>query len=375
MKKEFYKPTGKGEAITYGHLLRGLKANYDFFHSPDALRTTIQYATEVGKELMRVNPSVQMVSGDGFPYYMARLDSPPVPVPEIHRFNQEEVTYYEGLVMSDDDFGDGSKLQSLTELRQTYPSAGTRDRYGVEKAGKQKNAPLVDLEQALPLSKHVDKGDMEVDSHEWPCPHCVATNNLPNLRDPCGPCNLTSFKPRDILRAFHDVDIQVIVDGNAEDEVGNIRSTLHAMGVPCNDESLEAVIRGAGQLFPVDVTVMSRIDYLNGLALLREPGDWDAVRVDAIKLWLKDEKKRWTLGRDFVFSMEPLVARSVETDVLAAFLQTRRDFLTVHPLEDVLNQLSLLPRSHGRMMQSPEIRNGVIRHLQSGDAPFLTTAY
>lgn len=360
-------------AVSYGDVVDALDRNLAFFHSPESIAQTIEYAKRVGALVMGGIDSVRMVSGDGFPYYVARLPEPLAPVPEIGRFNTEQREHHSQHVFTVEEYGGGATLVSLDSLRKERPAVGQSNKYGLEKLGITASADEGSSRTTpVSLAAHRREGRIVLESDLLPCPDCIATNDFSNLRDACGPCELTPFKPRDVLRVLNDVDMQVVTDEDPEEISAYIRELIHEAGAPCNDESLEFVLRQAGIDFPVDMTVIRTDELLDGLSRLREPSDWAAVTVEGLKLWLRDEPKRWTLGRDFVFSMEPLLTRAADTEVVDAFLETKRAFLKAHDPGVVLKEVANMPRAHGRLMQSPKVREGVWLHLTGQDAPFLS---
>src|SRR5256885_13232670 len=85
--------------ITYSELVAGIAKNREYFLSPDAVADTINYGKYVGEILLRNIPEAMVVFGDGFPYYVARIDNTPAPIQEIGRFQEEQVPFYAGKVV------------------------------------------------------------------------------------------------------------------------------------------------------------------------------------------------------------------------------------------------------------------------------------
>lgn len=64
----------------------------------------------------------------------------------------------------------------------------------------------------------------------WPCANCQVVNKLPNLTDQCNPCELVSFKPRDLFRVLPDMDALAVFQGTSEELEGKVQEVLLSEG-------------------------------------------------------------------------------------------------------------------------------------------------
>ncbi len=351
--------------VTHADVLRALQETQLFFSSPESIPTTIKNAQQTAELIMRNLPDVKLVLADGYPFYICRIDDPTIPVSEIGRFQEEMIPFYEGLVYTQEQYNLNGHPISIHELRERgLFSAGEEDPYGREKAGTEL-AQATEVEQTV--AEWIQSGAIADGSQIWPCPSHIVQANLPNLRDACRPCTQTSMKPRNVLRVMHDADLQMIVSGDPLTQGKLIREVLHDHGIACNDESLNYVMRNAGKTFPVDVAVIEEEAFSTALEQTME-ADWIQTKVPAVKLWLRDEQYNWPLGINLGLSMELVGAQN--STLQQRYAEQFRRFCQTHDPEDVIAQLSQLPRVYHRMLQSTDVQRNIhTRHRKAG-TPF-----
>lgn len=65
---------------------------------------------------------------------------------------------------------------------------------------------------------------------KWVCIACQRTTDLPDLKTTCKPCDLSTVKPRDVLKIIPDLDYWVIVDEVSPSTLAEIEERSHRAG-------------------------------------------------------------------------------------------------------------------------------------------------
>jgi hypothetical protein len=350
-------------SITYGELIDKMRQNLIFFSSESSISKTIRYALQVSSNLIKKFTNISMITGDGFPYYVAYLRNPTLPVSEIKRFHEELIQFYSDKTVSNEFYErNKEKYFSINELRLTgFKSIGRDDPYELEKYHT--SEAEIDIHIKRKLRKWYELNYFMLNNDNWSYVRCLESDEHKAYGDKCPLCAKSLFKPRNILRLFHDLDIQVIIDGNIDELAQEIREYLIQCGYYNSSSDIERTLSEVGTTFPLDLTLISRNEFIKGLGvILQSTTPIDEV-LNVIKLWGKNESTIWPVGINIHYSLEPLLVQ--EIPLYNALLSTKNELVRKHGIINIMKNLQRLPRAHGRILLDENALEGITIRLLS----------
>lgn len=201
------------------------------------------------------------------------------------------------------------------------------------------------LEKARKISGEVGE------DYVWPCPSCVDSNGLPNLRDRCNPCTETPMKPRDVYETLLDMDFFIVVDGQVPDVENDVWETCARHGYhPSERVMREAVMDFPGKLC-VDMNIVSASDFDRALWKFANSGDeWIKQQEEARILWLKPETRTWYFGMDM--GLTTGIAGWRNPADLTRFYDALRTFKSSHTYDQFMTGMANAPKSRVRRLVS-----------------------
>ncbi len=347
-------------SITYRQLIGKMKANLLFFSSKYAISKTIDYARTVARFLVNTYPEVALVSGDGFPYYIAYLKNPKLPVAEIKRFHNELIEFYSNKMVTREFYlRNKRKRFTINELRLAgFQSLGREDPYELEKYRIPE--PEINIHIEKRLSTWYKENLFVLDSDKWSYLSCLNTPIHKQFGDECPACDKLLFKPRNILRLFHDLDIQIIVKCDIN-VAAKIREGLSTNGFYSSSSDIERTLNEVGSTFPLDTTIIPYNTFLNGLKNILQSEHPVLEKINVTKLWAKNISITWPIGINLAFSLEPL---EIKDDELFEILEkTKNGFIKKYGLINIIHSLQKLPRAHGRILLDENALEGITLRL------------
>ncbi len=200
----------------------------------------------------------------------------------------------------------------------------------------------------------------------WPCPSCVEANDHKNLRDPCGQCSLTEFKPHDIFETMPDADVVVIVNKDPTKVEADIWSIADSLGYRPPEANLRNAIRTFPQTVPADINIIALDHLLEQLYDFGASGkDWVNQRAEARILWLKPETRSLWFGLDMLLSFTGVAYKSQR--LIEQLNMSRASFRRDHgELDSVLEEIRYATPALGNTDHLARIRrlifNGAVRY-------------
>lgn len=233
--------------------------------------------------------------------------------------------------------------------------------YAVDNSGKPIAVP--EIASFLDLTKKQIDAHVRENPEGWRCPACQARNLLPDLKTRCKPCDLVSFKPRDLFKALPDIDLIVLVKKGGPELEQLVEALVNELGYQQSDtdilrslietrETLRAIQEGSqpeGKV-PIDIHIWTVADYevslealVSGEKSISQPTrslhmDWED---NLINFWF-----------DFIFSLTPLMS---DSDFSKKLDSIRYQILSLHSFEDFVEILKTMSSRAHRLLQSEEV--------------------
>jgi hypothetical protein len=216
----------------------------------------------------------------------------------------------------------------------------------------------------------------------WPCAKCQVDSKLPDLKTFCKPCEIVSYKPRDLFKALPDVDFWVVVDELTPEVEAQVGDSLQSAGFFTSDEDIkaaldstvsvmEAVARGKvpEDRLPADLHIVTKPQLLEAMSgvetMLADPrlGNVVPILPRSLRTVWQQPDKPYNFAKDFLFSMTP----SGWTDEsLMAALDNARRAARVTLDGQVVEAVSAMEPKEARIIEStPAIRRVVEERVAS----------
>lgn len=272
------------------------------------------------------------------------------PKPEVVQYLKDEAQQLAALFLREIPgcvavFGTGYPFYSVDQTGQTFQVAEI--------------GAFIDVVRAK-LQMH-----MEQHPQGWSCPACQRVNKLPNLKTFCKPCDLTPLKPRDMLMAIPDLDIEIVVDSPsvATEALAETIANEHGYLQSDNDilrallesnTALHAIAEGreTNAKVPIDLHIWDKQAFEQSMQLVAQ--GQDTIQLIARSLHATWEDNPFDFWFDFLFSLTDVAIADAE---LAQRLQEARSaFARQEKIEDVLLGLSKRSPRAERLMQEQAIR-------------------
>lgn len=148
----------------------------------------------------------------------------------------------------------------------------------------------------------------------WACLVCEQSKILPDFKTECKPCQNTELKPRTIMKALPDLDIELVCDDPTPSILASIKTVVENAGFYSSDVSIKKTMDLTFQflsqvnsqsptpphkipMLPIDLHVWKHHDLMDSLdSIIQSKGRNSNVIIPTISLhkeWEKDEINLW----------------------------------------------------------------------------------
>jgi hypothetical protein len=201
----------------------------------------------------------------------------------------------------------------------------------------------------------------------WPCASCQRDNDLPNLKSVCKPCEIVTYKPRDLFKVLPDTDFWVIVDELSTDVERDVEARVLAEGFYSSDrdiktslettvDALEALRQGEipEQRVPLDLHVVTTDELLACIAAVPEEIGRDDepgfIPISPRSLHIGWERTDYPYNflKDYLFSLTPSGWRHEQ---LIEELNSTRSQAKVLLKGSVINRVAALASKEARQLR------------------------
>lgn len=301
------------------------------YAAPDAGVPLHEKAVSAARFIQRsLADDVAGVFGTGYPFYASGPGTPPPP--SVRSYFDQQATYFRSRCMPDADFErDASACFSRDELPRAVGIPAERNRFDAYLFESRAQAVPRPPPGPHELREYLEHNCFDVAGDVWPCQLCTALQSresfprqrvLKNTNSDCLGCAQTSLMVRNVMGVAPDVDLIVVVDGDADDVAERMKRlliedrTYHLFDL----EVKRAIIDDDG---PLDVFVFELDAMLRALRRLRTR-DWQGTAIPTVALWCPTEHLDGRLDLCFPLAFEPIVISDVR--LRRGYEATRREF-------------------------------------------------
>ena len=207
----------------------------------------------------------------------------------------------------------------------------------------------------------------------WPCAECQVVNKLPNLTDQCVPCELVSFKPRDLFRVLPDMDALVIFQGTSVELEEKVESILFDKGWKrfntdikgTFDNTINALRSEPGCRLPIDFHILTLEQLQEAFREFADDPLGKQVGTMSRAWRAKWKDQPVDLSYSFVFSMTPIGIIDKRLDEL---LRSTRQAVTEKATADELMSMVDRSRRCGPILGDLSLRSLLKQRIASWDS-------
>lgn len=208
----------------------------------------------------------------------------------------------------------------------------------------------------------------------WPCIDCHRTNNLPDLKTACRPCEKTLFKPRDLFKSLPDIDVVLVFAGATSATETAVEAHLNASGLIQSDNDIQgaynrtmgaisAVADQPAQKLPVDAHIWDMQKFEAACAQLQAEPQQGMVPITSRSLHARWEDHRMNFWFDFVFSLTEV--GDMDPTLQETVVQTRRTLVQKLGATGLLEIIPQVSRRGKTILADRSLYNAMRARLES----------
>lgn len=289
------------------------------FSASDAALRSFRAAEKLASDLYQEIPSLSLVLGCGFPFYLTGTKNhPDSKVPESIRtyLRVQARSFRRKLVSADEAYA------TEVYLRQELSERGfelDRNVYDLYEFERENVVPPERGPTSGSLLDFVRANELDIAESIWPCQPCTSLQDqeaypnqmvLKDFSQTCLSCRQTTLIPRNVTGLTNDIDLLLVISGTEAEVQAASRSVIQYIDKhPVYyryDTDTPAMIRA--NIGPVDAFISSQDNFLRALDDLDRSGEaWTEVGLVAEALWLPPQRHEMSFGLDFVMTHWPFL--------------------------------------------------------------------